>query len=62
MLPAYSDEFNGGALGALAVYFIERPKHPVFARGVGWGLLLIGALALGVLAVCFYSIAGEGRH
>lgn len=40
------------------LYFVLRPNFPVFARGIGYGLLGVGLLILGAIAWCFASIFG----
>ncbi len=50
-----------GGLGIVVMpilYFVLRPGFPVFARGIGYGLIGIGALILGAIAWCFASIFG----
>lgn len=50
-----------GGLGLVVMpilYFVLRPNFPVFARGIGYGLLVVGALILGAIAWCFASIFG----
>lgn len=50
-----------GGLGLFVMpilYFVLRPNFPVFARGIGYGLLGILALILGAIAWCFASIFG----
>lgn len=53
-----------GGLGLVVMpilYFVLRPNFPVFARGIGYGLLGILALILGAIAWCFASVFGGGR-
>ena len=50
-----------GGLGLVVMpilYFVLRPGFPVFARGIGYGLLGVLALILGAIAWCFASIFG----
>jgi len=50
-----------GGLGLVVMpilYFVLRPGFPVFARGIGYGLLGMGALILGAIAWCFASVFG----
>ena len=50
-----------GGLGLVVMpilYFVLRPGFPVFARGIGYGLLGVMALILGAIAWCFASIFG----
>lgn len=49
-----------GVVIPLVLYFVLRPKHPYFARGLGWGLLGVGAILLGVLAICLASVMQPG--
>jgi hypothetical protein len=46
-------------------YLAFGPRYPLFARGIGWGLIsvpiLIVIIALGALIVCFSSMSG-GSH
>ncbi len=50
-----------GGLGIVVMpilYFVLRPGFPVFARGIGFGLLGVLALILGAIAWCFASVFG----
>ena len=40
------------------LYFSLRAQYPVFARGIGYGLLGGALIALGALGVCLYTIDG----
>ena len=51
-----------GGLGLIAspiLYFVLRPTHPMFARGLGYGFLTALVLLLGAFALCFYGISHE---
>lgn len=51
-----------GGLGVVVMpilYFVLRPGFPVFARGIGYGLLGVGALILGAIAWCFATVFGS---
>ena len=41
-----------GLLAPLILYFVLRGSYPAFARGMGYGLLGVLALSLGLLALC----------
>lgn len=48
-----------GGLGIVVMpvlYFIIKPNYPVFARGIGYGILGVFALMLGALAWCFATV------
>jgi hypothetical protein len=49
-----------GPLILIAVYFSIREKHVMFARGLGYGLLTLGIVGLGAVALCFASFSGLG--
>lgn len=53
--------FGLGVVVSPILYIILRPKYPVLARGIGYGILAGVALILGAVAWCFYSIFGGGN-
>lgn len=44
--------FGVGAVVGMLVYFTVKPTHGVFARALGWALLVPLLLLAGVLLVC----------
>lgn len=51
-----------GGLGILVMpilYFALRPSAPLFARGIGYGVLVMLALLLGAFGLCLYGLAHE---
>lgn len=50
--------FGIGMLLSLLLYFVLRSTYPAYARGIGYGLLLVAVLLLGLLAVCLVGITG----
>lgn len=48
-----------GFIAAPILYFVLRPTHPMFARGLGYGVLTGVVLLLGAFALCFYGISHE---
>ena len=38
------------------LYFTLKPKYPVFARGIGYGLLAALVVVLGAFALCVVSL------
>lgn len=50
-----------GILVMPVLYFVLRPSAPVFARGIGYTLLLLGILLLGAFAFCLYGVSSSGR-
>jgi len=56
-----SNLFYGlGLVIAPILYFVLRPKYPIFTRGIGYGYLAVVALLLGAAAWCFYSVSQHG--
>jgi hypothetical protein len=49
-----------GALGALVLYFVLTRSYPVFARGLGFGLLTMIVLVMGLFAICIVAMVGLG--
>ena len=45
-----------GLIVALALYFALRQRYPAVSRGLGYGLLTVGAVFLAVLAIFLASI------
>jgi zinc-ribbon domain len=52
--------FGVGILGAVAAFFVTREKYPGIARGLQFGMLTVGALVLGALAICV-AMFTQGR-
>ena len=46
-----------GFVVAIVLYFVLRQTYTAFARGLLIGILIIAALGLGVLALCFGMVA-----
>src|SRR5690242_4345028 len=49
-----------GVVIPFVLYFILRPRYPVFARGMGYGLGAIAVLILGAFALCVVGISRGG--
>ena len=50
---------NAIGIGYIAMpilYFVLKPKYPVFARGIGFGFLVGAVLILGALALCIGAL------
>src|SRR5689334_2847541 len=61
ILTALTSVFTGvGVLIVIAVYFSMRAGGSPFVRGLGIGLVVLVALLLGMIAICFATI-GNGR-
>jgi hypothetical protein len=50
--------YGVGALGALILYFVVQRSYPVFARSLGFGLLSIIVVLLGMFALCLVALTG----
>ena len=48
-----------GILVMPVLYFVLRPTRPVFARGIGYTMLLVGVLLLGAFGYCMYALTNE---
>jgi hypothetical protein len=46
-----------GLLIPLVLYFVLKSTYPSLSRGLGYGLLGITVILLGLIAVCFASLA-----
>ena len=51
---------GAGFLLMPVLYFTLKRNYPVFARGIGYGILAGLALLLGAFAFCLYSLSGSG--
>jgi len=45
-----------GAFVCIILYFVLKPNYPSFARGIGFGLLTVLVILLGLIAVCFVGL------
>ena len=45
-----------GLLAAPILYFVLRPSYPIFARGIGYGMLGFVVILLGLLALCLVAL------
>ncbi|MDQ2686817.1 MAG: zinc ribbon domain-containing protein [Armatimonadota bacterium] len=50
-----------GILVMPILYFVLRPTLPVFARGIGYTMLLVGVLLLGAFGYCMYALTYQGH-
>jgi hypothetical protein len=49
-----------GVAAPVVLYFVLRQSYPALARGLGYGLMTLGAIVLGLLAICVVSLT-QGR-
>jgi hypothetical protein len=49
-----------GLLAAPILYFVLRPRYPIFARGLGYGMLAFAAILLGLVAWCIAALSSGG--
>ena len=52
--------YGFGAIAATVLYAVLRPSYPRFARGIGFGLLTVIVIMLGLFAVCVVAIGLTG--
>lgn len=49
-----------GLIAAPLLYFVMRPHYPIFARGLGYGMLAFAAIFLGLVAWCIAALSSGG--
>lgn len=45
-----------GILVMPVLYFVFRPTLPVFARGIGYTMIVVGVILLGAFGFCLYAL------